>query len=280
MKKGFNRKIMSSFLFSKGGLALPVTFLMLFVFLILLISATYYFSISRISAKTTALKVAGVEQEMLSLEGVIKFVAWSPGSYQIYEFGDYGGEFQVVPTAKRLTLNLTDESSFSDVFFNSSIGKVVYELPPTETYDNNLYLKGDSRVIVNQSSSTMTQLYISQSAEYSYEITLSYRPLAGSTVTGSSGGKPVNNIRVYIMSFNSSENITRLGNFRLKASCVNVTTSWRTYNFSSPITSLSIKANLNGNSDEVSLPISSNADGAIVNLETVTCNVKMEDVGW
>jgi hypothetical protein len=280
MKRGFQRKILSNFCLSKRGIALPVTFLMLFVSLLLLITATYYFSISRISVKTKALKVTGVEQEMLSLEKVVKFVTWSPGSYQIYEFGDYGGELRVVPTAKRLVLNLTDESSFYDVFFNSSIGKVVYELPPSETYDNNLFLKGDSRVIVNQSSSTMTQLYISQSAEYSYEITLVYRPLASSTVTGSRGGKPVNNLRVYIVNLNSSENITRLGNFRLKVSCINITSSWQTYNFSSPITSLFIKANLDGAVEEVPLPISSTADGAIVNLETIICNIKIEDVGW
>ena len=252
---------------------------MLFVSLILLISATYYFSISRISAKTKALKVSGVEQEMLSLEKVVKFVAWSPGSYEIYEFGDFGGEFSVMPTAKRLVLNLTDDSSFYDVFFNSSLGKVVYELPPSETQDN-IFLKGDIRVIVNQSSSTMTQLYISQGTDYYYEITLSYRPLAGSTVTGSSNGKPVNNLQVYIVSLNSSQNITRLGNFRLKVSCINVTSSWQSYNFSYPLTSLLVKANLNGTLGEVSLPISSNAQGAIVNLETIICNVKMEDIGW
>ncbi|NIO36669.1 hypothetical protein GTO27_03090, partial [Candidatus Bathyarchaeota archaeon] len=93
---------------SIGGIALPVTFLMLFVSLILLISATYYFSIIRISAKTQALKASGIEQEMLSLEKVIRFVAWSPGSYEIYEFGDFGAEFRVMPTAKRLVLNLTN----------------------------------------------------------------------------------------------------------------------------------------------------------------------------
>jgi hypothetical protein len=278
MEKHKRRENSPNLLSSRRGIALPVTFLMLFVSLILLISATYYFSINRISAKTQALKVSGAEQGMLSLEKIVKFVAWSPGSYEIYEFDDFGGEFGVVPTAKRLVLNLTDDSSFYDVFFNSTIGKVVYELPPSETIDN-LFLKGDNRVIVNQSSSTMTQLYISQGTEY-YEITLSYRPLAGSTVTGSSSGKPVNNLRVYIVNLNSSQNITRLGNFRLKVTSVNVTSSWRTYNFTDPITSLSVKASLDGTNDEVSLPISSNPQGAIVNLETVTCNIKMEDVGW
>jgi len=267
-----------NFLPSRRAIALPVTFLMLFASLTLLISATYYFSISRISAKSQMLKVSGVEQEMLSLEKVVRFISWSPGSYEIYEFSDFGGKFKVAPTAKRLVLNITDNSSFYDVFFNSSIGKLVYELPPSETQDN-FFLKGDSRAIVNQSSSTTTQLYTSQGAEY-YEITLSYRPLAGSSPTGSSAGKPVNSLRIYIVNLNSSQTITRLGGFRLKISCVNVASSWRSYNLTAPITSLTVSANLDGVLGEVSLPVSSNAQGAIVNLETITCIVKMEDAGW
>jgi hypothetical protein len=251
---------------------------MLLASLIILVSVTYYFSISRISTKTQALKISGAEQGMLSVERVANFVAWSPGAYEIHEFDDFGGEFTVVPTAKRLVLNVTDDSSFYDVFFNSAIGKVVYDLPSSETIDS-IFLKGDNRVIVNQSSSTMTQLYISQGTEH-YEITLSYRPLVGSTVTGSSNGKPVNNLRVYIVSLNSSQDMAQLGNFRLKVACLNVTSSLRSYNFTDPVTSLSLKASLDGIEGEASLPISSNASGAIVNLETVTCNVKAEDVGW
>jgi len=263
---------------SRRAIALPITFLMLFVSLTLLIAATYYFSMSRISAKTYELQVSGVEQEMLSLDKVVNFVVWSPDSYEIYEFGDFGGGFKVVPTAKRLVLNLTDNSSFHDVFFNSSVGKVVYELQSRETQDN-FFLKGDRRVIVNQSSSTMTQLYISQGTEY-YEIALNYRPLAGTTVTGSTGGKPVNSLRIYIVNLNSSQSVVRLGSFRLKTTCVSVSSSWRTYNISNPTTSLLVKAYLDGVPGEVSLPISSNAQGAIVNLEMIVCNVKMEDVGW
>jgi hypothetical protein len=251
---------------------------MLFASLTILISVTYYFSINRISAKTQQLKISGVEQEMLSLEKIAKFVAWSPGSYEIYEFGDFGGKFKVLPTAKSLTLNITDNSSMSDVFFNGTIGKVAYELPPSEMQDN-IFLKGDSRVIVNQSSATMTQMVIAQGPDH-YEITLSYRPLVGSTLTGESNGKPVNNLRIYIVSLNSSESITRLGSFRLKVSCTNVESNWRSYNFSNPLTSLTVKAELDGVSGEVSLPISSNELGAVVNVETITCSLKMVDVGW
>ena len=275
----FRRRGLKPLLHSRKAIALPVTFLMLFVSLMILITATYYFSITKISAKTLALKTAGIEQEMLSFEKTIKFVSWSPGAYEIYEFGDSGGKFKAMPAARSLILSITDSSSFYDVFHNSSIGKALYELPPSEEVLDNVFLKGDSRAIINQSSSTTTQLYISRGTEH-YEITLSYRPLASSTTTGLSGGKPTNSLRVYIINLNASESITRLGNFRLKASCLSVTSALRSYNLTSQLTSILIRADLDGVISEVSLPISSNAQGAIVNLETMVCNVKIEDIGW
>ncbi|MCZ2855963.1 MAG: hypothetical protein O2U62_02590 [Candidatus Bathyarchaeota archaeon] len=279
MEKNKRKKDSPSLLSSQRGMSLPVTFLMLFVSLIVLISATYYFSIIRINMKTQAFKVSGAEQEMLSFEKIVSFVAWSPGSSQFYEFGNFGGEFQVVSTARRLVLNLTDGSSFQVVFFNSSIGKIAYQLPASETQDS-FFLVGDNRAIINQSWSTTTQLSVSQNTENHYEIALSYRPSVGSAVTGSSDGKPVNNLRVYIVNFNSSQSVTRLGSFRLKASCLSAASNWQSYNFSNAITSLLLKASLDGHADEVSLPISSSSQGAIVNLETIVCHVKMETVGW
>lgn len=273
------RNTVGAFPYSRKAIALPATFLMLFVSLLILITATYYFSMTRISAKTLALKTSGVKQEMLSLEETVKFVTWSPGAYQTYEFGDFGGQLKAVPGAEQLVLNITDDSSFYDVFFNDSIGKAYYEVPPSEEIFDDAYLKGDSRVIINQSSSTMAQLRISQGSEH-YEIILSYRPLASATVTNSSDGKPANSLRVYVISLNASENLTRLGSFRLKVSCLRVTSVTRTYNLTSPITRLSIEADLDGVINDVSLPISSNSQGAVINLETIVCEVKLEDAGW
>jgi len=259
-------------------MAIPVTFLILFVSLTVLVSATYYFSMSKISTKASALKASGAEQEMLSLEKVIKSVVWSPGAHEIYEFGDFGGKLKVQPTSNRLVLNIIDNFSFYDVFFNNSVGKVAYELSTSEPY-NDVYFIGDSRSIVNQSSSTITQLGVSQGSEH-YEITLSYRPQAGSTSTGSSGGRLVNSIRIYLVNLNSSQVITRLGSYRIKITCLSVTSTWKTYDFASPISPLLVKTDLGEVTGQVSLPISSNALGATVNLETVVCNIKIEEVGW
>jgi hypothetical protein len=124
----------------------------------------------------------------------------------------------------------------------------------------------------------MTQLYESEGTE-SPEITLSYRPLASSTEVGSSDGKPVNNLRIYIINFNSSQSLTFQGSFYLRINCVNVASTLRSYNFSYPITSLSVKVTFDGVDGEVLLPISSSAEGALVNLEIVMSEVRLQKTG-
>ena len=124
----------------------------------------------------------------------------------------------------------------------------------------------------------MTQLYTSQGTVYP-EITLCYRPLVSSTPIGSSGGKPVNSLRIYVISLASSENITLHGDFYLGITCSNVTGTPRSYNFSYPIVSLTVKVNLDGIASEASLPVSSSAEGALVNLEIITCDIQLQRSG-
>ena len=277
VNRGPSKKAPSKFLLSKRGMAIPVTFLILLVSLSLIISLTYSLAVSKINSKSQLLKVSAAKQGMLYLEDSIASIAWSPGSSQVYSFDDCGGKLRVEPEAKSLLINLTD-NSFYDIVFNGSIGKAVYELPPSEFQADDLFLKGDKRAVINQSWFTMSQLYISQGTE-SPEITLCYRPLASSTETGFTNGKPVNSLRIYVISLNSSQNLTLEGNFYLRITCLNVTSSLRTYNFSYAITSLLVKVDFDGVSGEVSLPVSSSAEGALVNLEIITCDIQLRRAG-
>jgi len=262
---------------SKSGIAVPVTFLMLFVSLTLIVSATYYFAVTKINISSQGLKVSAAKQRMLFLEDTIQSILWSPGSCEIYEFEDLGGTFKTDPTAKRLVMNLTNDS-FNEVFFNSSIGRVAYELPSSKDSNDYAFLKGDSRTVVNQSSSTMTQLYMTMGAT-APEITLSYRPRAGSVVTEPDSGKPTNSLRIYVINLNSSQPLTMQGKFRLKTMCMNVTSTWKNYDFTNPLTAITLKVSLDGTVGTVSLPISSSVNGARVNLEAVTCNIRIQNVG-
>jgi len=277
MREENKRRQYSRLCSSRRATAIPVTFLMLFVSLMLIITTTYYVAMTRISAKGQGLNFTAAKQSMTALEGNIETVLWSSGASQVYYFDDFGGTFKIIPTARPLLLNVTD-NNFSDIVFNSSVGKAVYELAYAEPGSSGLFLKGDSRAVVSGGTSTVAQLKLS-TGESAQEITLSYRPLASSTVTDLSNGKSVNTVRIYVVSMNLSQSLTLASGFYVKARCVSVTSTTRSYNLSYAISSFQVRAVLDGVSGVVSLPVSSSEAGVIVEVEVVVCNIQLERVG-
>ena len=265
------------FLLSKRALAIPVTYLILFVSLVAIISATYSFAIVKISARGAVLKASVAKQNMQILDDAVRSVAWSYGASEVVYIDDAGGVFQTKPTAKELAINFTDGQSFSYIVFNSSVGKAFYELESSESNNDGLFVRGDSRAVINQSASTITQLYFGTGND-AKELTLCYRPSATAALIGTSNGKPLNLIRIYIINLNSSENLMLREKFYLKITAINVTTATRQYNFNVSVSSLALKAIFDGAVSTVWLPVSSSAEGAIVNLEIVICNVKIQRI--
>jgi len=275
------KKNSKKFLLSNRALAIPITYLILFVSLVAIISATYSFAIVKISARGALLKASVAKQNMQILDDAVHSVAWSFGASEVVYIDDSGGVFQTEPTAKRLAINFTNEQSFSETFseivFNSSVGRVFYELEPSEFNDVGLFVRGDYRAIINQSASTMTQLYFATGND-AKELTLCYRPSATAALIGTSNGKPLNLIRIYIINLNSSENLMLKEKFYLKVTAVNVATVTRQYVFNVSVSSIALKAIFDGTLSTIWLPVSSNVEGAVVNLEIVVCNVTIQRV--
>jgi len=260
---------------SKRALAIPATFMILFVSMLGIISITYYFAVEKVNTRSTALKVSTAKQEMRSFEETLRATLWQPGSARTFEFSDSGGEVNVQPSANSLIINVTDSQSVAATLFNETIGQVMYELPYSESPDTGLFLKGDSRTITNQSGSVITQLYIRSGAEHA-EILLRYRPTASYTAAGVENDKAVTNLRIYIVNLNSSEKISLFGKVPLKMSCVTTQITTTTYDLSYEPETLRVTSVLDGVSGQVSIPVSSTASGAIINVEMVLCNVTIE----
>jgi hypothetical protein len=266
------------FLLSERALTIPVTYLILFVSLVAVISATYSFAIIKISARGAMFRASVAKQNMQELDDAVHSVSWSFGASEIVYLDDGGGIFRTDVTAKKLAINFTDGQSFSDTVFNNFVGKAFYELEPSEYNDDGLFIRGDQRAIINQSTSTMTQLYFTM-LNSSRELALCYRPSATVALTGTNDGKPSNLIRVYIINLNSSGNLMLTEKFYLKVTAVSVTSVTRQYDLNVSVSSLALKGILDGTSGTVWLPVSSSGEGAIVNLEMVVCNVKIQSVG-
>lgn len=260
---------------SRRALAIPVTFLILLVSMLGVISVTYYFAIERVDAGSQVLKVSMAKQAMNSLDEAVRSVLWQPGSSRTMEFGDFGGQLEVQPLSNWLVVNITDNNGVADTIFNSSVGQTAYELQYSESADTGLYLIGDGRVLVNQSGSPVTQLYIRNGAEHP-EILLRYRLVASSTISGSENNQTINDLRIYVVNLNSSQNIELMGEVPLSISCSGIDTTVKTYNLTYQSTVLTVVATLDGVQGQVTIPISSNSNGAIINVELVVCNVTIE----
>ncbi|MEM3617693.1 MAG: hypothetical protein QXK47_01315 [Candidatus Bathyarchaeia archaeon] len=270
--KGFGRLACS-----RKALAIPVTYLILFASLIAIISATYGFAVTRISAKSAQLRVSMAKQNMQALDDTVRSVAWSAGSSKTIYMEDCGGAFQTQPTAKSLVINLTDRQSFSRLVFNGSVGKALCILEGLAESQEGTYVRGDSRTIINQSAFTVTQLYFER-GETAQQLVLCYRPMATALATGTSNGKPFNIIRVYIISLASSQVLTLYGSFHLKVSALNVTSTVELLVFNSSVSSLALEAFSEGNKTTVWLPLESTSEGAVVSLEVVVCHIQVRRV--
>ncbi|MGB9675909.1 MAG: hypothetical protein ACPL0C_01815 [Candidatus Bathyarchaeales archaeon] len=270
-------KRLKRLLASNRALAIPLTYLILFVSLTAIISITYSFAIIKIGSRTAALKTSIAKQNMQVLDNAILSVLWSFGASETVYMEDCRGTFKTEPTAKSLTINITDELAFSEIVFNSPIGKACYELEPSENYYDGLYVRGDSRTIVNESALSLTQIYFGAGAN-TKELTLCYRPFATSATIGTENGKPLNLIRVYIINLNASQTLSLKGKFYLKVTSINVTTITRQYTFDDALSYLTLKAEVDGAATTVRLPVSSSTEGAAVNLEIVVCNVSVQRV--
>ncbi|MCX6643944.1 MAG: hypothetical protein NT043_01875 [Candidatus Bathyarchaeota archaeon] len=240
-----------------------------------IITVTYYFSVERLNTQSETLKVSTAKQNFLSLDDVILSTLWQPGSSATFDLTDSGGLTNIQPTSNVLTISINDNSSIEETIFNSSLGKVTYELPYSGSSETGLYLKGDSRTITNQSGSSLSQLCIANGAQHP-EIQLRYRPTVSYATGGLENGKAVTDIRIYIVNLNSSDPIALQGELPLKISCTSTQLTTKTYEVSYQPENLAITSQLDGANGSVSVPISSTPEGSILNIETVISNISIE----
>jgi hypothetical protein len=261
---------------SRRALAVPVTFLILFVTMLGMISITYYFSVEKVNAQSQTLKVSTAKQDMTSFDDAIMSTLWQPGSARRIDFSDSGGTLKVQPAVNSLNINVTD-GSFSDNIFNGTIGQVAYELPYSHEIDTGFYLKGDSRPITNQSGAGLTQLSIVNGVPHP-ELILRYRPSASYTTIGTENNKPVNNVRVYVVNMNSSDTVTLMGKVPLKISSLTAQITTTTYDLPYTPDMLFLNSAIGDDSGQTSIPIQGSVDGVIIQLEVVQCIIQIQRV--
>jgi hypothetical protein len=260
---------------SKLAVALPVTFLILFVTTLGLVSVTYYFSIQKIGSESQLVRIATAKQDLLSLDSKILSTSWNPGSSSTINLKDFGVMIRIQPDSNQLKIVVNDTSNIQEVIFNSHIGGVICELPYSGTSQSGVFLQGDSRTIVNQTGSTQSQVNILRGSEHP-EIHLSYRPVVSYFSAEIENGKQVTDVRIYVTNMNSSTILNTQGELPLRIKCLDAQLVSKSFDVNYQPLNLIITSAKDDSTGNVIVPISSSALGAIVNLEVVTVNIAIE----
>lgn len=121
----------------------------------------------------------------------------------------------------------------------------------------------------------MSQLVIANGEQH-VEIQLRYRPSVTYITAGTQDGKAVNNIRIYVVNLNQSSALALFGKLPLQAVCKTTELKTQTFNVTSAVTALTLTASLDGQNGTAQIPITTTGTGAILNIETVTCNIALE----
>jgi len=257
------------------GLVTPITLTFLLFSFSILTVATYYFAVSSVKTRVSRLNWVAAKQDMLLFEDSINSVAWLPSSSIMQSFKGYGGEFETKPELRNLVVNVTLGTT-EQVVFNSSIGYVRYEMPPSDLGEADVHLVGGEEPIINRSFQSSAQMYVRINGD-NQEIYLGYRPLAISFLDASETGI-TNVVRIFIVNLNSSENLQYTGSFQVRVRCVNVTTKFWNFNLTDKISLAYVKAAVEGEEGTVSLSLSSSYGFTVVRLEVLVCNIKIEEV--
>ncbi len=265
------------FLNSRKALAIPITYLILFTSLLAVISATYSYAIVKIGSKGAQLSDSIASRNMQSLDDAIRAIAWSHSSSEVLSMQDCGGSFYVSPTSRHLALTISDGQSFTDMPFNGSIGRVFSSIPPSDLFDDGMYIRGDDRSLVNQTSSSITQLSV-ESRNEGKQIALSYRPSFTSAAIGFENDRPQNLIRINLVALSCSRIFLAEGQFNLRITSVNVSISRSSYQFNQSVSAVSLISALDGKSTYVSIPIDTSPAGTVVQLEIVVSRVDVQEL--
>ena len=266
--------MVAKFRCSRRALAVPMTFLILFVTTLGLISATYYFSVERVNAQSQNLKVSTARQNFAELDDGVMAVVWQPGAARKFEVSDSAGRLNVQPTANPVIIAVADGRDVNQTVFSQAIGQVTYELPYADSPDTGTYLKGDGRTFTNQTGGSITQLCIRNGVERA-EILLRYRPAVSCAVTGEEDGKAVNDLRIYVVNLNGSDAVALMGKVPLRLSCESTHVDLFRHSLSYGPEVLQVSSTIDGENGVAYVPISSTVQGAIVNVSVVQCSVKI-----
>jgi hypothetical protein len=217
------KKPRNSLLFDKLGVSYTISAVIMTVTAITLtlVASSYAYQILEQQRGATEFDVA--MESILAFNDALENIAWKLQASRSARFTVDYGQLELIPDIN-LIVNVTDYPGAS---YSSSTGHIVYCTKTRyvnfgEHYQS--YFLGDNGTL-STGAGSYGRGSIEQKSGWVY-MTLSYgvRAMKASTIETTNGTVRVNNVDIWIMRMNITKPSTNIGEFDLKAKCLDLTT--------------------------------------------------------
>lgn len=222
------KKPKNPFLFHKLGVSYTISAVIMTVTAIslTLVASSYAYQI--LEQQRGATEFDAARESILAFNDALENIAWKPQASRSARFTVNYGQLNLIPN-RDLVVNVTD---YSNANYLGSTGYITYSTRTKyvnfgEDYQS--YFLGNNGTL-SIGAGSYGRGSIEQISGWVY-ITLSYgvRAMKASTIESTQGTVRVNNVDIWIIriSIPDSSRGTNIGDFDLKAKCLNVTTDTR-----------------------------------------------------
>jgi len=222
------KKPKNPFLFHKLGVSYTISAVIMTVTAITLTIVASSYAYQILEQQRGATEFDAARESILAFDDALENIAWKPRASRSARFTVDYGQLELIPDMN-IKVNVTD---YSNANYTGSTGYITYG---TRTKYVNFgdgyltYFLGDNGTL-STGAGSYGRASIDQNSGWVY-ITLSYgvRAMKASTIETTQGTVRVNNVDIWIIriSIPDSSRGINIGDFDLKAKCLNVTTDTR-----------------------------------------------------
>jgi hypothetical protein len=220
-----------SFLFNRLGVSYTISavIMTLTTITLVIVASSYAYQILERQRGASEFEVA--QKSILAFDDALENIAWKPKAARSARFTVDYGQLELIPSdhpaAKTLIVDVEDSNGSHITTYSAPTGFIRYSLRNKyvnfwEGYKS--YILGNENLIVTNSTQSFGRVFIEQTSGW-VNITLNYRVRAMRTSVITVNGTKVNYVDIWIIKVNIGRWSTNIGNFDLKARCLNVSTN-------------------------------------------------------
>jgi len=212
------------FLSGKLGVSYTISAVIMTACTITLVIVASVYAYQVLEQQRGAAEFTAAKKSILAFNDAFENTAWKPKAVQSARFTLNYGQLELIPCTDPLVVNVSVAAFSTTVQYSTGLVRYYTKTKYANFGEGyKLYILGDESLLVTGSTESYGRGLIAQSWDC-VNITLSYRVRAMRTSVITIDDTPVNYVDIWIIKVVIGAHSSYLGDFDLKAKCLNVTT--------------------------------------------------------